>query len=323
LTTASSHKPRKKRSRTAVLLAGTLKPSPLRRALDVPVLCLPLGATGTVLDAWIDALATVGGCDDVRIVVNTDDDVRTLEPVVRDTEARHRETVIRTIVEPASWRGAGGILRDVTDDLATDALVLVIEATAMPLRTLRPLPLACSRSSTGVVGALATDEPAGVYAFRRRAFEHVPSVGYYDLKEQLLPALAEAKLAVRAVRLDGQPTRIRDAEGYLDAVRFWFAEDRHEEESRRIAGNVSVADSAIIAGTCIIERDVTIGERAVVHDAVILAGATIGEEAAVSRGVIGSGAVVEPQQRVVGGVIDASTPRHARQEAPRRRRSAA
>jgi hypothetical protein len=321
--TTASNKPRKKRSRTAVLLAGTLKPSPLRRALDVPVLCLPLGTVGTVLDRWIDALATVGGCDDVRIVVNTDDDVRALEPVVRDTEACHRETVIRTIVEPASWRGAGGILRDVTDDLATDALVLVIEATATPLRTLRPLPLACSRSSTGVVGALATDEPAGVYAFRRRAFEHVPSVGYYDLKEQLLPALAEIGLAVRAVRLDGPSTRLRDVEGYLNAVRSWFAEDADVQPPRRLADNVVIADSAIIAGTCIIERDVTIGERAVVHDAVILAGATIGEEAAVSRSIVGSGGVVAPQQRVVGGVSDASIPNRSRREPHGWRRSAA
>ena len=40
----------------AVLLAGTLRPTPLREALGQPVLCVPSGRSGTLLDAWFDVL---------------------------------------------------------------------------------------------------------------------------------------------------------------------------------------------------------------------------------------------------------------------------
>ena len=47
--------------------------------------------------------------------------------------------LVDVMAEPASWRGAGGIVRDVTEDLADDTLVLVCEGTRLPPASLAKL----------------------------------------------------------------------------------------------------------------------------------------------------------------------------------------
>src|SRR5437763_15495 len=56
---------------TVVMLAGRIRPSPLRAALDVPVLCLPVSTRGSLLDAWLAALAPLPNLNDVYVVVNS------------------------------------------------------------------------------------------------------------------------------------------------------------------------------------------------------------------------------------------------------------
>ena len=69
----------------AVLLAGTIRPSPLREALDIPVLALPVGETGTLLDAWHEAFTDLDPAIDLRVVVNSE---RDLEFVAAAAESR-------------------------------------------------------------------------------------------------------------------------------------------------------------------------------------------------------------------------------------------
>ncbi len=53
----------------AVLLAGTLRPTPLREALAQPVVCLPLGGSGTLLNAWLDVLRQIDEFSKIRVVL--------------------------------------------------------------------------------------------------------------------------------------------------------------------------------------------------------------------------------------------------------------
>lgn len=292
---------------TAVLLAGTLRPSPLREALDVPVLCLPMGKEGTVLDAWLTALAEIDGLDDVRIVVNSERDVEAVEACHRASPAPGRSGPrpgrVKAIAEPASWRGAGGILHDVTGDLPEEAIVIVGEANALPPSSLAPMRAAWRDGSSGIVGVCGTDEPAGVYAFARHTFGVVGPIGYHDLKEQLLPALASGGAAIRTAYLGERLLRLYERAEYLAAVRRSLAPDGEATKVVRRSPQASISGSAILEGCCIIEDGVLVEDGAVVHDTVLLSGATIGGGAVVSQSIVAPLSAVHPRSQIVRQVF--------------------
>ncbi|MHC4992561.1 MAG: hypothetical protein ACYTGC_16445, partial [Planctomycetota bacterium] len=120
---------------TAVILAGTLRPSPLRRDVDRHVLSLPVCADQTLLERWSATLAALP-LDEIRAVVSNDEDLQVLRHLRATKGAAAPWSVM---LEPSPWRGTAGVLRDVTADLDAGALVLVGEATCLPPRTLEPL----------------------------------------------------------------------------------------------------------------------------------------------------------------------------------------
>jgi hypothetical protein len=294
---------------TAVLLAGTLRPSPLREALDVPALCLPVGREGTVLDAWLRVLAGIDGLCEVQIVVNTEHDVEAVEACHqrgRRSRAFGECGRVRGIAEPASWRGAGGILRDVTGTVDEEATVIVVEANALPPPSLAPLCEAWRDDFAGVVGVCGADEPAGVYAFARKTFSAVPPIGYFDLKEQLLPALAADGIAVGTARVGTGLLRLFDRGEYLSAVRRSLCSGGESSGSIRLSPQASVSGSSIFDGCCIIEDGVLIEDGAVVHDSVVLSGATIRGGAIVSQSIIGPLATITARREVIRSIVPGS-----------------
>ena len=146
------------------------------------------------------------------------------------------------------------------------------------------------------------DQPAGVYAFRRSAIEHIPAVGYYDMKEQFLPALRAGGSRVRALDLgDGPRILIRDRVTYLEAVQETMG--GADDDGHRITPGASVSGSSIVEGACIIASAAVIEGGAVVHDSVVLAGATVGGGAIVSRSVVGPLVEVAPRAQVLRKVV--------------------
>src|SRR5690606_10513406 len=107
-----------------------------------------------------------------------------------DNEIMSQRTLVRIVAEPAAWRGAAGILRDVIDSVPEDGLVLVCEGKRLPPATFAPLLEAfwSAEEHAGVVGVCGVDEPAGVYLFDRQILSLIPRIGYVDMKEQFLPA---------------------------------------------------------------------------------------------------------------------------------------
>jgi hypothetical protein len=318
-------------SHTAVILAGRLRESALRESINVHVLCLPVGHSGTLLDAWLDALRSVPNLADVRVVVNNAEEAAAVTSALprqyRTSDARPR---VEVIPEAASWRGAGGIVRDATEGVPDDVVVLVCEGKRLPPPTLEPLLLAmngnpardaeasgvgvteptCGQGVAGVVGVCGEDEPAGVYAFRRRVIRSSPRVGYVDLKEQFLPSLAKAGERVVAAHVCDDVPHLRDLGSYLETVRHSLNNGHGgagEKSPLRVSARASVSGSAVLDGFCIIEPGAVIEDGAVVHDSVVLWGATIGGGAVVSRSVVGPLTSVEPRARVVGAVAARET----------------
>jgi hypothetical protein len=293
---------------TAVLLAGTLRPSPLTTELALPVLCLPIGPAGRLLDAWLEVLAGVGHVEDVRLVVGNDADARAIVAALESSAcsamtdaARLRARVMR---EPAAWRGPGGLVRDAVADVAANSGIIVIEPHSLPPRSLTPLAAAFEAGLSGIVGVAAGDRPAGVYAFTRAAIDMVPPVGYCDLKEQLLPALRERGERVVTADLGEGVLRIRDGRSYLAAV---AASLSGGDPPQRLSARASISGSAVMDGPCIIESGAVVEDGAVVHASVIMDGATVGGGAIVSRSVVGPLASVPPRSRVVDAIVGGSS----------------
>ena len=289
-------------SAIVIMLAGGLRPASLHQQLGVPPLRLPLGREGTLLDWWIRTIQSTRRCREIRIVVNN----------VRDVEftRRHFDNATRPAVsilsEPASWRGPGGIVRDASNDLDPDDVILVVEASCLPPPSLEPILDALTNGATAVVGASADNEPAGVYGFDRTAIERIPAVGYFDLKEQLFPALYDLGIPARLVRLVDRVRRIRDRSTYFQAVRASLADGANGDGCPRCSGGATVSADARILGCSIIEGNVVVEEGAVIHDSVVLAGAVIQRDAIVSRSIVGPGAKVLSAQRLVEGILTSS-----------------
>jgi len=284
-------------SAVVIMLAGGLRPTPLQQQLGVPPLRLPLGRDGTLLDWWIRAIESTGVCREIRIVVNNDRDYDIVSQC--DTSGPK----VSVLLESASWRGPGGIVRDTSDDLRPDELVLVVEASCLPPKSLEPLLDALADGAMAVVGAGADDEPAGVFGFARTAIEQIPEVGFYDLKEQLFPALCDQGNPARLVRLGGRVRRIRDRTTYFRAVRASLAGGANGDDGPRSSPKATISPEARILGCSIIEEGVVVERGAVVHDSVLMVGAVVQRGAIVSQCILGPGAKVLSAQRVVDGIL--------------------
>jgi len=291
---------------SAIMLAGTILPTPFQEALGMPVLCLPLGGSGTILDAWRRLYGSIEELETVQLVVRSKQEHTSAVAVARAAQRRQRQGPwISVSQDPGAWRGVAGLLHDLTRPLANDEIVLVSEAHCQPPASLQPLLDALDSLAIGVVGTTRHDEPAGIYAFRRTAFDSVPQIGYCDLKEQLLPQLHSAGLNVVAAPVAERSRRVRDLESYLNAVRA-SGRSAGGAPSMRVSSQASVSGSAILDGFGVIEPGAVVEDGAVVHDSVVLGGATVGGGAVVSRSVIGPKATVAPRQRVLGDVIPAA-----------------
>jgi len=251
----------------------------------------------------------------VRVVLNTVADVETVRSAshLMNDRSWMSTTNVQAVAEPAAWRGAGGILHDVTRDAPASSIVLAIEALTLPPDSLQPMVSAMVDGLSGLVGVVGEDEPSGVYAFSHQSLAQVPSVGYYDMKEQLLPSMTERGERVGVLPIASRLVRIRDRRSYLSAVRRSLEVTTAESIDsggaavrkwrHRVSPAASVSGSAILCGCCVVEGGAVVEDGAVVHDSVILDGATIGGGAIVSRSIIGPLATVDPRNRFVRQVV--------------------
>lgn len=289
---------------SAIMLAGTILPTPFQEALGLPVLCLPIGPGGSVLDAWRRVLGAIDRLERVKLVVRSAPELEHVSAVVRADAKSGARPTIETMRDPGAWRGVAGVLHDLTAELLADAVVVVCEAHCHPPNSLAPLIDAMSGDTAGVVGTTEGGEPAGVYAFRGDVFRGVSEIGYCDLKEQLLPMLYAQGRKVVARPVSRRVERMRDLESYLDAVRASLTVGKAgNEPTVRIAAQARVSRSAILDGFCIVEPGAVIEDGVVLHDAVVLSGAIIGGGAVVSRSVIGPMVRVNPRTQIVRDVV--------------------
>ena len=285
--------------RAVVLLAGSVRANQLRKATGRAALEMPVGNNRSVLDCWREQLVTMAeqlGLKNLPVRVMVDQSSG-MKPGV----TQHGPVQLSIELDPSDFRGTGGLLSDLAREYRDDDLILVMHASQLLFEPLSELAgsLAEVRADVGMVCS-AEGKPSGLMLMRCGCLREINPVGFVDLNEQALPAIAREH-EVRVVRFDQPTTRsLRTLSSYLDTLR---------EYHRRHVGPAVLSNGPRPEEWektfGIVEKGAQVHETAVVHDSVVLAGARVEAHAVLVRSVVCPDMVV-PRGRsevdcVVGG----------------------
>lgn len=232
-------------------------------------------------------------------------------------------------------RGAAGCVRDAADQFGGERFV-VCDGTILPDCDLGAI-LKHHEQSRAVLTVVVTRErqiqdgqaqrlgPVGIYVVERSALEDVPTNGYQDLKEMLVPRLYARGAAVTTCLVRHTCLRVVGVESYLKmcataAVRLarqkmiWPGYQRvgdaylHEsadvDATDRLVGPVLVGPGTriergvTVVGPTTIGRDCLIRSSAVICSSVLWDGCMVDERAVVDHAVASDGAHVPAGQRL-------------------------
>jgi len=282
--------------RAVVVLAGSVRPTRLRRATGRFVLDLPVDRGRTVLDCWRDQITALTGYFGLKqLTVRVMIDHATPRPTPADWPGG---VGLRIERDPLEFRGTGGLLRDLAADYADDDLILVAQAPQLMLEPLSPIVDALAETA-GDVRLLADGEgtPGGLMLVRCGALRQIPSIGFMDLKEQALPTIA-SEHKVMVTRWNGpMGAAIRTRSGYLDALRKYH----------RLLRGQALEEDALYEDWqptfSVVENGAVVDSSAIVHDAVILRDAVVEYDSVIVRSVVGSGGIVPAGESVVDRLV--------------------
>ncbi len=256
-----------------ILLAGSVREQPLVRALQRPILGLPLASDATLLSAWgqfARDLETLTGVPRLTCLIATNGPSDMLRASLSGSGFDLR-------VDVEDVRGTGGAIADIARSYRNQDTLLVASASSFissPIRqTMKALEVP---DADAVVLATPDRAPTGVYLLRCGPLRHLPERGYCDLKEQGLPLLAQSHtVAVRYSEVSVHP---------ITALRQYLAACR--EYSKRATNTDGLFS--------VVEKGASVDPSARVVDSVVLAGASIGPRSVIVRSVIAENQVVQP-----------------------------
>lgn len=154
---------------------------------------------------------------------------------------------------------------------------------------------------------------SGLYVFSPDVLRHIPSSGYADIKEQLLPVLSQAGLGVNLHQVSGRHLSIGSLSEYF-RVHHNILQDGLFDESRwaplgdRVWSDrgVKVAPSAHLIGPVILGRDCVIEDHAyVIGPAVIGDDCRVLEGSLVRESILGAGVTISRRSKVEYALVGA------------------
>jgi len=290
--------------RGIVLLGGTVRPTGLSAAIGRSILELPIAAGRSLLDLWCDQAAQLARLAGRPLIVRVLIDKSVQQKP--NSPAEYPQIDLQVHTDPFELRGTGGILKDATNDFSDDDYLLVAAANQI---VSEPLARAAESLASlgGDVNIIAHEEgqPSNVMLLRRGVLKGIPDIGFADLKEQAMPAIAKShsvqvKFYPQAI---GMP--VRALKDYIQAVRWYHRSLKHDPQSADPFAEDCVATFSIV------EEGATMANNAQAMDSIVLAGAKVGRNASVVRSVICPGATVPDHAMVMDQVISIDSPRTA------------
>jgi hypothetical protein len=284
--------------RSMLVLYGSVRSTPLARRVGRSLLDLPL-ARGTILTHHLENAqfcANRFGIEhlQMRVIVDTESTAPIEVPRVEEGTV---ECLIEQDASPI--RGVAGVLSDATQGMDPDDYVIVSSGAQIYLERLDDLVHAMAKQRADISLVSTRDaSPVGVWLIRVGVLRSIKPVGYVDLKEQALDSwkLEHTVRVVERPRAYVHPAR--SITEYLDALRAYASgygagstidEDPYREDWE---SSFSIAESGA-----------SVGEGAILHDAVALDGSEIGRGAVVVRSVLCPGAKVMAGARVTDQVV--------------------
>jgi NDP-sugar pyrophosphorylase family protein len=230
-------------------------------------------------------------------------------------------------------RGPAGCVRDAA--AGYEGPVVVVDGTTIPLADLRELLASHQLSGAALTvvvrpepGGGRRHEPCGIYVFERRALDYVPSRGYCDIKESLIPRLHRAGERTLAHPIREASPRALDGPSYL-ALNEWMVERLAAgpppegyvqrsgllaHQSARIASDTvllgpllvgpgaQLMPGATLVGPASIGARSIVKARALVSRTAVWSDCVVGEGAVADRSIVADRSVIAPRTRVTGCV---------------------
>lgn len=287
----------------AILLAGQSSASRtafLARSLGLPTAALPIDGEYSVAERWIGALADAGFRGTIVLAVVVDSDARFYARIAAPAGVQ-----IEVRVDTAEHRGAAGTVGDIWRERVPMMSpedhcggLLVIEASNAPNINLRKFLSSIDLTQGALIGSSTGAIPSGAMWIAASALECVPAIGFFDFKEQLIPAMTAVGLAVAACVTTDESCRISDRQSYLQAI----ALVRGSGGAARAVDAV-IEPGATVRGNSVLCRGCVVERGALVVDSVILPGARVCADAVVARSIVPPGTHVPCGYLVVDQVF--------------------
>ncbi|MEC7352945.1 MAG: NDP-sugar synthase [Planctomycetota bacterium] len=286
-----------------VILVGGPGQSSLRDIAGHSVSLLPVPGYRHCLHAWFEIVQRMDPVNKIHVLTGRPDDKRVIGAAAGEWDAGHLgQTGVHA--DHNDHRGTAGALRDFATSLNYSSDLLVIEGNRIPPSNPEALfDLEYDREDViGVLGRDRSFQPSGLFLMKNRILDLIPEIGFFDLKEQLIPRALERgeRILVRPTGEGGN--RISDRTSYLQGVRELGA--RAQGPAARgpwIADGSHVHEDADVKTGTLVSEGCRIGAHSVVKDSVLLEGAVIGADCLIVDSVIKGGITLAPGTKVVRG----------------------
>lgn len=288
----------------AIILVGGPGQSALREIAGHPVSLLPVPGTEHFLYTWLRTLLKIDAVTKVDVLTGKADDLRMLTTATRNWDANHLGQT-GVYADRENHRGTAGAIRDFMNSLKYKGDLLIIEGNRLPPSNPNLLfDVDYDREDViGSLGRTSSYEPSGIMAVKNRILDLIPEIGFFDLKEQLIPRALERGERIIVREISGRSDRLSDGESYLRCIR-----TLGEKGLGSNGGGPWIADAAEVHSTAVIGTQSLVADNARIHhgavieDSVVLDGAVVGSGSLVVESVIGRDARIAPESKVIRGV---------------------
>lgn len=282
-----------------LILSGGLQPSPLSEETGLSVLDIPLTASNTVLDAWVDAIRALPLDSELPIRVIHDG------PSYVPSDSSREIDRVGVEIQSRALRGTAGVVADACRGYDPDSSVLVVEGSRYSVSGLGHL--LCRHFKSGAeitLGRNPDQSPSGMYVVRCGACSLVPQIGFMDFKEQWLERL----------RRNGHRIEVQDvpAPGSLPVHTLVQLLAAARLANTHMAGRLvasPAADGLIrnaeAQGLRVICPGALVGPGARVIDSIVMSGAVIPSNAIIVRSLICSKGPIQSGAEIADAVINA------------------
>lgn len=280
-----------------IFLAGGMKQFLLQRQTGLHPLQMPIKPGLENLVAWGNLLDNLDVTWPAQVVCSSLKGLRQLQFSQADSR-------FSFVIEPHGHRGTAGVLADLWsfERKVKDSseFILMVEGSCCPPSDLSRLFESPILDSADVIfGTVKDDQLSGVCLVRKSTLRHVPMVGYFDLKEQLVKSIINQGGTVVSVQVGEQLQRLTDFSDWTRIIRQFSGSK----------GGQSLDQRSQIQGACCISPSATIGEGVGIIDSVIMPRAVIGDHSIVARSFVEEGIKVPNGTRIIDSFFTAASVR--------------